>query len=184
MTTHRSGEPTLEEARTLANVRERAMRLFEDAYRARWISATLVEIDSPTNGIYEIDTEKKTCDCPFFTKASKKRAGSDPDRTCKHLLGLEQLLEKQGIHWKRQELADPEPTPRPCPLTVAHYKGGRHWAVRETNGGALVVVTLYRKGAIEVVRRLTGQEPEVPKRRRFDRLSENCGYNPHAGGAS
>ncbi len=174
---------SINEARTLANVRERATRLFEDGYRARWVNATTVEIDSPTNGIYEIDTEAKTCDCPFFTKASKKRAGSDLDRTCKHLLGLEQLLELQGIHWKRQEEADPTPIPQPCPLTIARYKGGRHWAVRETKGGELVVVTLYRKGAVEVVRRLTGQEPELPKRRRFMRESD-CTYDPHARGKS
>jgi hypothetical protein len=173
---------SLEEARTLTRVQTRACRLFEDGYRARWISATVVEIDSPTSGIYEIDTEKKTCDCPFFKKASRKWAG-DPDRTCKHLLGLEQLLERQGIHWKQQELADPEPTPRPCPLSVARYKGGRHWAVRETKGGELVIVTLYRKGAVEVVRRLTGQEPEIPKRRRFTKEIASA-YNPHAGGQS
>ncbi len=102
MTSHRSGKPTLEEARTLANVRERATRLFEDGYRARWISATIVEIDSPKSGIYEIDTDARTCDCPFFTKASKKRQ-PDPERTCKHLLGLSKLLEIQdGEDWKKE----------------------------------------------------------------------------------
>lgn len=51
-------------------------------------------------------------------------------------------------------------------LTISRYKSGRHWAVREADTGSLVVVTLYRKGAVEVVRRLTGQVPEQTKRRR------------------
>ena len=42
------------------------------------------------------------------------------------------------------------------PLSISRYKGGRNWAVRETDTGSLVVVTVYRKGAVEVVRRLTG----------------------------
>ena len=40
---------------------------------------------------------------------------------------------------------------RPDLLTISRYKGGRHWAVREADTGSLVVVTLYRKGAVEVV---------------------------------
>ena len=36
-------------------------------------------------------------------------------------------------------------------LTISRYKGGRHWAVREAETGSLVVVTVYRKGAAEVV---------------------------------
>ena len=51
-------------------------------------------------------------------------------------------------------------------LTISRYKGGRHWAVREADTGSLVVVTLYRKGAVEVVRRLTGAIPELPQRKR------------------
>ena len=51
-------------------------------------------------------------------------------------------------------------------LTISRYKGGRHWAVREADTGSLVVVTVYRKGAAEVVRRLTGQVPERAKRQR------------------
>ncbi|WP_394796288.1 hypothetical protein [Armatimonas sp.] len=51
-------------------------------------------------------------------------------------------------------------------LTISRYKGGRHWAVREADTGSLVVVTVYRKGAAEVVRRLTGQVPEKAKRQR------------------
>ena len=51
-------------------------------------------------------------------------------------------------------------------LTISRYKGGRHWAVREADTGSLVVVTVYRKGAAEVVRRLTGQVPERAKRQK------------------
>ncbi|WP_309710647.1 hypothetical protein [Armatimonas sp.] len=53
-------------------------------------------------------------------------------------------------------------------LTISRYKGGRNWAVREADTGSLVVVTLYRKGAVEVVRRLTGAIPELPRRKRQD----------------
>ncbi|WP_395140101.1 hypothetical protein [Armatimonas sp.] len=49
-------------------------------------------------------------------------------------------------------------------MTISRYKGSRHWAVREADTGSLVVVTVYRKGAAEVVRRLTGQVPERAKR--------------------
>lgn len=51
-------------------------------------------------------------------------------------------------------------------LNISRYKGGRHWAVREAETGSLVVVTVYRKGAAEVVRRLTGQEPERTRRQK------------------
>ena len=50
-------------------------------------------------------------------------------------------------------------------LTISRYKGGKHWAVREADTGSLVV-TVYRKGAAEVVRRLTGQVQERAKRQR------------------
>ena len=51
-------------------------------------------------------------------------------------------------------------------LTISRYKGSRHWAVREADTGSLVVVTVYRKGAAEVVRRLTGQVPEKSRRQK------------------
>ncbi len=51
-------------------------------------------------------------------------------------------------------------------LTISRYKDSRHWAVREADTGSLVVVTVYRKGAAEVVKRLTGQVPERTKRQR------------------
>ena len=50
-------------------------------------------------------------------------------------------------------------------LTISRYKGGKYWAVRESDTGSLVVVTLYRKGAVEVVQRLTGTIPELPRRK-------------------
>ena len=50
-------------------------------------------------------------------------------------------------------------------LSISRYKGGRHWAVRETDTDSLVAVMVYRKGAVEVVRRLMGAIPELPKRR-------------------
>ena len=53
-------------------------------------------------------------------------------------------------------------------LSISRYKGGRHWAVREADTGSLVVVTVYRKGAAEVVRRLTGQEPERTRRQKHE----------------
>ena len=39
-------------------------------------------------------------------------------------------------------------------MSIRKY-GGRYWAVYE--GAILVCVCLYKKGALEVVRRLTGQ---------------------------
>ena len=41
-------------------------------------------------------------------------------------------------------------------MTIKRY--GRYWAVYDTSG-TLVCVCLYKKGAQEVVRRLTSQEP-------------------------
>jgi hypothetical protein len=66
-------------------------------------------------------------------------------------------------------------------LEISRYKGGRNWAVRESDSGQLVVVTLYRKGAEEVVRRLTGTTPEKPKRKR---QSGSGDFEYRAGGAS
>ena len=41
-------------------------------------------------------------------------------------------------------------------MTIKRY--GRYWAVYDT-AGVLVCICLYKKGAQEVVRRLTSQEP-------------------------
>jgi len=42
-------------------------------------------------------------------------------------------------------------------LRIARYKHTRHWALYD--GAALVVVTVYRRGAQEVQRRLVAQAP-------------------------
>ncbi len=41
-------------------------------------------------------------------------------------------------------------------MTIRRYKGGRFWAVYDVDG-SLVCVTVYLKGAREVVRRLQQQ---------------------------
>ena len=42
-------------------------------------------------------------------------------------------------------------------LRMERYGNTRHWAVYEAH--ELVVVTLYKRGALEVLRRLQAQEP-------------------------
>jgi hypothetical protein len=42
-------------------------------------------------------------------------------------------------------------------LHIERYKQTRHWALYD--GPELVVVTVYRRGALEVLRRLQAQEP-------------------------
>lgn len=42
-------------------------------------------------------------------------------------------------------------------MKVSRYKQGRFWAVYDPGGG-LVCVCVYKRGAREVVRRLTGSE--------------------------
>ena len=100
MTAQRSQPPTtLDEARSLALISDRAQRLFEDNYRARWIDSTWVEMDSPSGETYDLDTASRTCSCPYFQKARAARRHGE-SRTCKHLLGLSKLLEKQdGENW-------------------------------------------------------------------------------------
>ena len=85
----------LDEARLLANVRQRAANLFEDGYRANTTNSGLVEIHSPCGASYEIDRKAKTCSCPFFVRISQVKQIGDPDCTCKHLLGLAKLLAAQ-----------------------------------------------------------------------------------------
>lgn len=49
----------------------------------------------------------------------------------------------------------PQPQPQPQPsngVKVERYKGGRFWAVYAADG--LVVVAVYKRGAMEVQRRL------------------------------
>ena len=76
---------SLDEARLLANVNERAQRLFESGYRAKWIGDARVEVTTPKKRVYEVDTDAKRCSCPFFVKHEGKY-------TCKHLLGYLLLL--------------------------------------------------------------------------------------------
>ena len=76
---------SLEEVRLLANVHDRARKLFETGYRARWISESVVEITSPQRRVYEIDVDNHTCSCPFFVAHSGKYG-------CKHGFGYLLLL--------------------------------------------------------------------------------------------
>ena len=79
---------TFDEARLMANVNDRAQRLFEDGYRARWNGAGLLEIRSTKDAVYLVDTEAETCDCPFH-RAHQGR------HSCKHILGWRRLVSKQ-----------------------------------------------------------------------------------------
>jgi YD repeat-containing protein len=42
-------------------------------------------------------------------------------------------------------------------MKIERYKGGRFWAVYDANG-QLVCVTVYKRGAAEVVKRLTAKD--------------------------
>ena len=79
---------TFDEARLMANVNDRALRLFADGYRARWRGGSTLSIRSPKGEVYCLDTRTETCNCPFF----QKHSGRHP---CKHLLGMERLLARQ-----------------------------------------------------------------------------------------
>ena len=78
---------SLDEARLLASVNERAQSLFENGYRAKWIGDALVEVTTPKKRVYQIDTDAKRCTCAFFVKHEGKYG-------CKHLLGYLLLLMK------------------------------------------------------------------------------------------
>ncbi len=79
---------TFDEARLLANVNDRAQRLFADGYRARWRNRTILCVRSPKGGVYRLDTQAETCDCPFFQKHPGRHF-------CKHTLGWKRLLARQ-----------------------------------------------------------------------------------------
>ncbi len=79
---------TFDEARLMANVNERARRLFDDGYRARWRGTYVLDIRSPQGAAYRLDTLNGSCDCPFF----RGHQGRHP---CKHVLGWERLLARQ-----------------------------------------------------------------------------------------
>ncbi len=88
---------TVDDARLLANVQARALRLFEDGYRAERLDEYTVEITSPAGETYEIDTLFETCSCPFY----RWWQGRHP---CKHLLGYGQLLARQEEEKAREPL--------------------------------------------------------------------------------
>ncbi len=44
-------------------------------------------------------------------------------------------------------------------MRIERYKGSRFWALYD-EAGTLVVVTVYKRGAAEVQRRLTGSQEE------------------------
>ena len=79
---------TFDEARLMANVNDRAQRLFEAGYRARWNEAGKLEIRSGKGAAYLVDTEAGACDCPFY----RAHQGRHP---CKHGLGWRRLLSQQ-----------------------------------------------------------------------------------------
>lgn len=79
---------TFDEARLMANVNSRALRLFEDGYRARWLSRSVLAVGSPGNAVYRLDISRETCNCPFFQKNFGRH-------TCKHILGYKTLLCRQ-----------------------------------------------------------------------------------------
>ena len=82
---------TLEEARLLANVNERARWLYEQGYRAKWTDDRTVTVKTPSGTTYTIDhadsddAGETNCSCPFF-------AGREGRLGCKHLLGYRLLL--------------------------------------------------------------------------------------------
>lgn len=84
MTAQRS-PVSLDEARLLANVNERAQRLFEDGYRIRCLDANRYLVRSQPGATYTVDRLENTCSCPFF----EKHGGRYP---CKHTLGWRKLL--------------------------------------------------------------------------------------------
>jgi len=79
---------TLDEARMMANVNDRAARLFETGYRARWKDAGTLEVRNVDGAAYLVDAETGACDCPFY----RTHQGRHP---CKHGLGWRLLLSKQ-----------------------------------------------------------------------------------------
>lgn len=85
----------LDEARLLANVNNRAQRLFEDGYRIRSLDGNLHLIRSEHGATYTLDRDEKSCTCPFFEK-------HDGRYSCKHVLGLKKLLMAQRVELARR----------------------------------------------------------------------------------
>ena len=80
----------LDEARTLANVNDRAQRLFEDGYRIRSLDSNLHLIRSEHGATYTLDRAEKSCTCPFFEKHGGRYS-------CKHVLGWKKLHITQKV---------------------------------------------------------------------------------------
>ena len=79
---------TFDEARLMASVNDRSLRLFEGGYRARWREAAILSVHNPSGTAYRVDTHAGTCDCPFFQNHAGRHC-------CKHLLGWKRLLSQQ-----------------------------------------------------------------------------------------
>ena len=79
---------TLDEARMMANVNEKASRLFENGYRGRWTDTGRLEIHNGDGVVYLVDAGTSACNCPFY----RTHQGRHP---CKHGLGWRLLLSKQ-----------------------------------------------------------------------------------------
>jgi phage-related protein len=84
----------LDEARLLANVNERAQRLYEDGYRTRSLSENLHLIRKRYGVTYTLDRVEMSCTCPFFTKHGGRYS-------CKHVLGWRKLQVSQWSHISR-----------------------------------------------------------------------------------
>ena len=52
-------------------------------------------------------------------------------------------------------------------LTYSRYKFTRFWAVYDE--GTLLCITVYLKGALAVIERITGMKPERPKRKKAEK---------------
>ena len=52
-------------------------------------------------------------------------------------------------------------------LTYSRYKFTRFWAIYD--GDELLCLTVYRKGAVAVIERITGEKPEPPKRKKTEK---------------
>ncbi|WP_309709868.1 hypothetical protein [Armatimonas sp.] len=85
----------LDEARTLANVNERAQRLFEDGYRIRSLDGNLHLIRSEHGATYTLDRAEKSCTCPFYAKHGGRYS-------CKHVLGWRKLHMAQRVEIARR----------------------------------------------------------------------------------
>ena len=65
----------------MASVNDRAARLFETGYRARWNGAGTLEIRNVDGAAYLVDAKTGACGCPFY----RAHQGRHP---CKHSFGL------------------------------------------------------------------------------------------------